>query len=266
VQISGTSSIPLFALGAIDQSISASRPLSLAALIGSFVMIVLTKDKTAMICVLSSFAITLAVRQIVLSRNSWIFAVVFLTTFILLLSIVIFDMGISRILDFMFSDPTLTGRSRIWAYLLDRFSMSPYFGSGYGAIWQTGPQVQAYLQRYAAYLVNEGHNGYLDILAQLGIVGLATTLVWLFWVCLRLFRSIRLSGNRRLSTISLYALYVFVGSIIYNLTESSYFRTGVVMWQIVLFVTVCGTARYIYHVGRFEISSVQGGLIRHRST
>jgi exopolysaccharide production protein ExoQ len=82
-------------------------------------------------------------------------------------------------------------------------------------------------------IVNEGHNGYLDILAQLGWVGLAILALFIAQMIWILVKRILLSNERALSFAS-YSLYVGIGSIFYNLTESFYFRSGGAWFMIVL--------------------------------
>ena len=82
--------------------------------------------------------------------------------------------GLEETVNLLTGDATLTGRTTIWRYVLWRWEESPYLGQGYGALWQVGPQVEAYLRHaeVTGWLMNEAHNGYLDVLAQTGIIGL----------------------------------------------------------------------------------------------
>ena len=75
--------------------------------------------------------------------------------------------------DAIFGNPTLTGRTEIWAFALSLVREQPIFGWGYEAIFGTGPDGVA--ARNAIGFVREmptSHNGYVDILLQLGAVGL----------------------------------------------------------------------------------------------
>lgn len=118
-------------------------------------------------------------------------------------------------------DPrAFTGRSQIWpvvgAYARDHW----LFGSGFGSFWQIGPASPVYLyvspKSWVAHLGN-GHNGYLDLFAQIGVPGLvlavATTIVWPIG---RILLSVTI--DRRTGAL-LIASIVFCAA--HNLTESS---------------------------------------------
>ena len=74
-----------------------------------------------------------------------------------------------------FFDPdNFTGRMEVW-HLLVRYSAEHiWLGSGYGSFWQVGSDSPvAGLAEGWAGSASSGHNGYLDLLAETGIVGLA---------------------------------------------------------------------------------------------
>jgi O-antigen ligase len=69
-------------------------------------------------------------------------------------------------------DSSLTGRTDIWAGLLPFVEQRPVLGSGYGVLWT--PKVIA-----AATGLAEAHSGYLEVILQLGFVGLFLTVMFL---------------------------------------------------------------------------------------
>jgi exopolysaccharide production protein ExoQ len=97
--------------------------------------------------------------------------------FVLLASEVFETSPMALVLESTGRDATLTGRTGLWSDILTNASHSPVLGVGFGAFWvgKIG---------YAMYpLVNwstvtpewrpgQGHNGYLDVLVELGVVGL----------------------------------------------------------------------------------------------
>lgn len=72
------------------------------------------------------------------------------------------------------NDPTaFTGRTVIWDALLRYYRDNPLLGSGYGSFWNVGPASP--MNRYGTdWLINvqQAHNGFLDLLIQVGPVGL----------------------------------------------------------------------------------------------
>lgn len=72
---------------------------------------------------------------------------------------------------------TFTGRTDLWQFVIDEWAKRPWFGAGYASVWSIDPAVQPSLKTdmwFGVYaIINEGHEGYLDLLATGGIVGLA---------------------------------------------------------------------------------------------
>ena len=80
-------------------------------------------------------------------------------------------------------DATLTGRTDTWAELLPVVKDSPLLGSGFGSFWTT--------DRRDYYEMSHGHNGYLDVLLELGFVGLSLWVAWLLSCARILIRTFR---------------------------------------------------------------------------
>jgi O-antigen ligase len=77
------------------------------------------------------------------------------------------------------SDPTtLTGRTMIWQFAYERVRddwSRMFAGFGYGAFWT--PDTDAALSQRAHFSLSEGHNAYLDVMLQLGLIGLGLYLI-----------------------------------------------------------------------------------------
>jgi O-antigen ligase len=82
-----------------------------------------------------------------------------------------------------FGRDSLTGRGLIWSvlglYIQDHWLL----GSGYGSFWNIGPDspVYFYTHSWVAQLGN-GHNGYLDLLVEIGAPGLALAVLSLILI------------------------------------------------------------------------------------
>jgi O-antigen ligase len=76
-------------------------------------------------------------------------------------------------------DPSLTGRTHIWAMALPAMMKSPILGYGYDAFW-TGMNGEALdMMIGAGWLVPNAHNGFIDLGLSLGMLGLCVFLyVW----------------------------------------------------------------------------------------
>jgi O-antigen ligase len=67
--------------------------------------------------------------------------------------------------------PTLTGRTDIWASVLRRVDESPWLGFGFAAFWEKGSVPAEVVKKETGWLVPNAHNGWLDLLLQVGWVG-----------------------------------------------------------------------------------------------
>lgn len=77
-------------------------------------------------------------------------------------------------------DITLTGRAYLWELMLREVAHHPWFGTGYGGFWLglEGASGQvAYLVKWG--YPGQAHNGYIDILNELGVVGLLLLVAFL---------------------------------------------------------------------------------------
>lgn len=89
-----------------------------------------------------------------------------------------FALGASLLLGFGYvaavlgRDPTLTGRTAIWTQVAFFIRQRPFFGYGYDAFWQgmQGPSLQ--IAAGVHFIVAHAHNGFLEIVLELGLIGL----------------------------------------------------------------------------------------------
>ena len=69
-------------------------------------------------------------------------------------------------------DPTLTGRIPLWHLVLQSALQRPWLGYGYGGFWNADSATVLYIWMVIEWQAPSAHCGYLDVLLQLGIVGL----------------------------------------------------------------------------------------------
>ncbi|KQS56320.1 polymerase [Brevundimonas sp. Leaf363] len=77
----------------------------------------------------------------------------------------------AAILEALGKDPTLTGRTHIWASLMRRVAERPWTGYGYNAFWGKESIPAMYVRRETGWAVPSAHNGWIDLLVQLGWPG-----------------------------------------------------------------------------------------------
>ena len=116
-------------------------------------------------------------------------------------------------------DGTLTGRTDIWIFATDLISRRPILGYGYEAVWAMGYEGIAYMNTLGFPRVTPtGHNGYIDILLYMGVVGIAGLAVFIVAALATASQLARL--DMRLGWLSL-TFAVFV--ILHNNLESDIF-------------------------------------------
>jgi O-antigen ligase len=226
--------LPLFALAIFDRRIARWRLTGAFASICTVGLLLLSHSKTA---IGFSGVTTILIFAVWALRWTGQYKVVFVIIYFMIAAattIVVVDTGLDATLTLLTGDPTLTGRTTLWRYVLYRWEESPYLGQGYGALWQVGPQLEAYLihANVEGWSMNQAHNGYLDVLAQTGIVGL---LVFGFFV---LSGFLILLFARGPTVWKWFAMYLTLGMLLYNITETSFFRGT--DW--LLFVAMCASA------------------------
>jgi O-antigen ligase len=133
---------------------------------------------------------------------------------------------------------TLTGRTRIWSILFEHISQNPLTGTGFGAYWTANPAVGSdayqFILKDQSFYPGSAHNGYLEVMNDLGWAGLACLvgyLVTFLRQTLRVLQTERTQG----------ALYcaLFFQQALTNLTESHWF--SVLSVDMVL-ITLCTLA------------------------
>jgi exopolysaccharide production protein ExoQ len=81
-------------------------------------------------------------------------------------------------------DPTLTGRTEIWGYIIPYIYQRPLLGWGYGAFWSTQNLAAWEIANTIHWYAPEAHNGVLEILLSGGLIGA----VWFIYLLVRTFR------------------------------------------------------------------------------
>ncbi len=136
--------------------------------------------------------------------------------------------GAGDIADVTFGDTTFTGRTYLWAALMDEIRGQPWVGSAYGAFWYLDSAENA-LYATSGFLsgVGQAHNGFLDLVLQAGVIGFLVAMVPLThmgMLALRYSHRMRVSRSRKWLSLLPVGLFVFV--VVHNLMESSLFRSG----------------------------------------
>jgi exopolysaccharide production protein ExoQ len=106
------------------------------------------------------------------------------------------------VLEILGKDATLTGRTELWAYVVEKIYERPIAGWGYFAFWGAANPAANAISEQLGWEVPTAHNGLLEMLVEVGVIGTALISViflrsvWLAYRCLR-------TSARELGTSSL---------------------------------------------------------------
>jgi O-antigen ligase len=123
-------------------------------------------------------------------------------------------------------EANLTGRDRIWDELIPVFRQNPVLGVGYGGYWIAPLE-------FEKLTVNEAHNGYLDVLIELGVVGI----ILLTFAIAAFFTKATESFQYDIEWGSFLLIFVLI-SLLHNITESSYVRPTMLIWNVLVLLFV----------------------------
>jgi len=117
-----------------------------------------------------------------------------------------------------------SGRSVIWAVIKDHIALNPFFGGGYGAYW-IGPRPESpsyiFIQLMGNFYPSEAHNGYLEVINDLGVAGFVCLAVFLFSYIRQSLQLMRSDRNQA----TLYLALLFQ-QLILNMSESNWFTSA----------------------------------------
>jgi O-antigen ligase len=134
-------------------------------------------------------------------------------------------------------DVTLSGRTVIWAQVAHFIARRPLAGYGYDAFWRgmVGPSLQ--IDAAVHFVVEHAHNGFLEILLELGVAGLALFLLSWGRAFARLWPPWR---QGRIAEIA-FPLAFLVLIVLYDLDENTLLIYNGIFWP--LYVATLASVR-----------------------
>ena len=138
------------------------------------------------------------------------------------------------------SNPTLTGRSKIWSAVWHMAQTHPWRGFGYDAFWRGLNGPSAYVWNTVGSTPPHAHNGFLDLWLALGLAG-----VLLFGgsLSVNLARAV-VETRRAWNFDAIFPLVAIVFLVLFNISESALLTRNSLFW--ILFVATAvqlGSAR-----------------------
>lgn len=128
-------------------------------------------------------------------------------------------------------DITLTGRTELWENILNIASDHPVLGVGYGSFW-VGDLGNDLWERLS-WRPSSGHNGYLDVYVELGLVGVFLLLL----IIISGFKQIVWTLKSNFEYVGFRLVFLLV-ILFHNISESSFLRGANNLWFIFLLVAI----------------------------
>ncbi|HPY31737.1 MAG TPA: O-antigen ligase family protein [Verrucomicrobiota bacterium] len=196
-------------------------------------LLFMSNSKTALVCMVLGGVAFWGSRHLVKLRHPGRMAVACLIVITLVgVTEYFFDVS-SLVIHSLDREENLTGRTAIWDMVKEQ-PINPIVGYGFMSFWD-GPAGQAYREK-SGTMLNSAHNGYLETYVDGGGIGLALLITLLLAAAARIF------GNLSSGALAVRTSFLFlVVTVVYNWSESNYFRLGV-LWFMFLLATVSGAA------------------------
>jgi len=191
-----------------------------------FLLLLMSKGKTALLCVLLTLGLT---GGLWLMRRGRVLGVITLWATVTLGSIAGFVVWLAPdlVLKAVGKDPTLTGRTQIWKAVLDQVALHPKLGFGFAAFWQLDSAPANIIRKQTRWPVPTAHNGWLDLLVQIGWIGIDLFIA----VLVATIVAVAVRTARTREYFGLLFLLIFV---VFSFTESFLEQHNSLFW--VLFV------------------------------
>lgn len=190
----------------------------------SLALLLLSRSVTGMI-VCAAIVSMLALYKCVGARN--VVTIPLIVVGLLLVGLLLFpDFSAAQVFQLVGRSSDLTGRTELWSALLVSISKRPWLGYGFSAFWGSVNGESESVRDAARWAVPHGHNGIVDLMLQLGVLGLATFAVGYFVFWRRALRFLSRVPGRLPVWLCTYLLFM----LLYNLSESSLLARHDIFW------------------------------------
>jgi O-antigen ligase len=192
----------------------------------SAVLLVLSHSSTALVALIIVIA-ALPVRYLVRVPGKQILIASVLVATIALTTGFLVSQYYTEILSLLGKDATLTGRAQLWGLIVDSIIRRPVIGYGYNGFWLGLRGESLSIIAASGWLVPHAHNGLLDLLLGIGVVGTAIFFVGFVRLITLLAQYIRTSGAR---FQDFWPVSFLVALTVINTTESLLLSSNSIFW------------------------------------
>lgn len=197
-----------------------------------------SESTTSMMGILLFIPLFAALFAVVRLGKNWSLLLVVLALFGVTLFAFMLDFAGDMLSSAIGKDTSFTGRVPLWSILFQDWAERPLLGFGVGGYF-TEYKIQEFT-RMLGWDANNAHNGFLEALLDVGLVGIFILLIVMYALLKKsvLIRSKYNSGGQ-------FVCFVLAVLVIQNTMESAFLRPSNIMW--VMFVAAC------IHVSSLEV-------------
>jgi exopolysaccharide production protein ExoQ len=174
---------------------------------------ILCKSATALVTILAFFSLHIVGSLYV--RGGARRAISFFLMFILTSTVIFILTNRDMLFSLLDKDPSLTGRTELWPYVIDAIMRRPLLGWGFAAFWSPLNPYSMEISDLVRWTVPEAHNGLLQALLDVGLIG--TVLLMFIWM-----RNLAMAAkcmNGPAPEIGLTSLLLLVGILLIGVSE-----------------------------------------------
>jgi exopolysaccharide production protein ExoQ len=219
-------------------------PLRWVGIAASLALLFLSGSATGIVVCFAMLAI-LPLYRLAKARFTLVIPVILCVSLLVAGSLLIVQSNPAEAFELVNRSPDLTGRTELWNAVLHSISKRPWLGYGFSAFWEGTTGESGSVLDAIGYPVGYSHNGFLDVLVQLGILGLVTFAAGYLLLWRRAFALLsRAPGS---APIWLCTILVFI--LLYNITEG----VGILEQNSIYWVLYITTAIGLFPVCRRRV-------------
>ena len=150
-----------------------SRWLRWIGIVASLVLLFLSGSATGIVVCIAMLA-TLPLYKLAKARFTLVIPVSLGLGLLLAGSLLILKTSTGEVFQLVHRSPDMTGRTELWNAVLVSISKRPWLGYGFSAFWESMRGESESVRDAVGWAPGYSHDGYLDVMLQLGVAGLVT--------------------------------------------------------------------------------------------
>jgi exopolysaccharide production protein ExoQ len=199
-----------------------AKALKLTALLLSAVLLLFSGSITPLLALGGALLFTLGYKLLIQNLRVPLYVLALGAVFTVVFGVMPLFSNSERITSALGRSSDLTGRAEIWSLVVPCILERPIYGYGFSGFWSGASPESAQIDRAMGTMIMYSHNGYLEILLNLGILGFSLALIcFATGVHRAVFRS--KLGH---SSLDLWPLALLTYLLFHNLGECSFMTPG----------------------------------------